>query len=368
MGLHESCTKWISSYLSDRTQITKFDNMESDKEKVLSGVPQGSILGPILFIIFTSDLSKEVADCRFAAYADDAVLLVSAKTPKQLKTKIETSITAVQDWYTKNGLLINSDKTEFMIVKQRDKMDISIRNGKDLITIQSKDCLRILGIKVDAQLAPRPIPVDSATLQLTWRNHISQIRSRTTNVIRHIARCNNTLSLPSRIILNNALVVPHFNYGDIIYDGCTADARDNLERNHNYAAKALLGQTKYSSATKALQKLNWIPLHQRRKVHQGVFIHKALHHQSSFHATTSISGLIPQHKYQTRSKLDKRFNSTQHSTASTEKSVLYRSTHEWNSIPRHIRSIETTKVFKDKLQRYYIDKFQDDSIHVGKPQ
>ena len=113
MGLHESCTKWISSYLSDRTQITKFDNMESDKEKVLSGVPQGSILGPILFIIFTSDLSKEVADCWFAAYADDAVLLVSAKTPKQLKTKIETSIKAVQDWYTKNGLLINSDKTVY---------------------------------------------------------------------------------------------------------------------------------------------------------------------------------------------------------------------------------------------------------------
>ena len=67
-GLHKSCTSWIGSYLSERTQITKFEAVESDKAKVLFGVPQGSILGPILFIIFTADLAK------FVAYADDAAL------------------------------------------------------------------------------------------------------------------------------------------------------------------------------------------------------------------------------------------------------------------------------------------------------
>ena len=215
MGLHKDCTEWIGSYLAERTQITKFNTIESDKEMVLSGVPQGSILGPILFIIFTADLAKHVDQCKFVAYADDAALLVSAPTPKQLKTRIESSVEAVQDWYTNNGLLINSDKTEFMAFKQSKKMDVTIKCGNEPVAIKSKDCLKILGMQVDSQL--------------TWRNHISQIRSRTSNVIRHIARSNTTLSLPSRILLTNALVVPHYNYGDIIYDGCTADAREDLE-------------------------------------------------------------------------------------------------------------------------------------------
>ena len=157
---------------------------------MLSGVPQGSILGPILFIIFTADLAKSVEECKFVAYADDAALLVSAPTPKQLKDKIESSIEAVQHWYTNNGLLINSDKTEFMVMKQRNKMDITIKCGDNRITIESKDCLKILGMKVDSHL--------------TWRNHVAQIKSRTSNVIRHIARSNSTLSLPSRILLTNA--------------------------------------------------------------------------------------------------------------------------------------------------------------------
>ena len=232
-------------------------------------------------------------------------------------------------------------------------MNITIKCGDEQITIESKDCLKILGMKVDSHL--------------TWRNHIAQIRSRTTNVIRHISRSNATLSLSSRILLTNALVVPHYNYGDIIYDGCTADAREILKRNQNYAAKALLGKSKYSSATDALVKLRWIPLHMRRKIHQGVFVHKAIHHQSSVHATSSILNLTPQHGFSTRFKQDNRLNSIQHTTALSEKSVISASTQAWNSFPQHFRSIESANVFKEKLQKFYIDNYINDRCHVGQP-
>ena len=348
-GLQRSCTEWIGSYLSERTQVTKFATTESDKEMVLSGVPQGSILGPILFIIFTTDLAKEVTECKFVAYADDAALLVSAGTTRQLKIKIESSIKKVQDWYTKNGLLINSDKTEFMVMKQREKLDITINNGHELITIKSKESLKVLGMQVDSHL--------------TWRKHAAQIKSRTCNAIRNIARSNNILPLQSRIILTNALVVPHYNYGDILYDGCTADVREELERNQNYAARSLLGQPKSSSAKDALNSLKWIPLQLRRQIHQSVFIHKSLKHQSSYHATSSVINLQPNHQHSTRLKLGNGLNSKQHRMAMSEKSAIYRSIHVWNSIPSEIRGIEATKTFKDRLQGRYIDRF-----HVGKPE
>ena len=228
-----------------------------------SGVPQGSILCPILFIAFTTDLAKEVAGCKVVAYADDAALLVSSPSIRQLRRQIESCIGKVQKWYTENGLLINSDKTEFMILKQRGTHEVNVRSGDKLITIKSKNCLKVLGMKIDSQL--------------TWSNHIAQIKSRTTNAIRNIARTNNVLSLKSRLTLTNALVVPHYNYGDIIYDGCTAKVREDLERNQNYAARAMLGRPKYSSAMKALQELEWLPLHRRRQIHQCVFVHKARH-------------------------------------------------------------------------------------------
>ena len=351
IGLHKSTVAWINSYLSERTQTTKFSTIESAKEKVLAGVPQGSILGPILFIAFTTDLAQAVTECKFVAYADDAALLVSASSLKDLKTKIESSISAVQSWYTRNGLLINSDKTEFMVIKQRGDMNINIKNGKNTVTINSKKCMKILGMKVDSQL--------------TFRNHVAQIKSRASNSIRNIARSNNTLSLSSRIILTNAFVVPHFNYGDVIYDGCTSDARLSLERSQNYAAKALLGYRKYDSATKALHELNWIPLYQRRKLHQGVLVHKALQQHSSHHVTSSFKNLLPQHTHSTRRKSDRKLNSRQHTTSASERSTIAKSTLVWNSLPREIRNIESTKQFKEKLQRLYIDNFKKDGSHVG---
>ena len=123
-----------------------------------------------------------------------------------------------------------------------------------------------------------------------------------------------------------------------------------LERSQNYAAKALLGHSKFDSATKALHELNWIPLHLRRKIHQGVFIHKSLHHHSSYHAMTTIRNLLPQHSHSTRQKQNLKLSSRQHSTSMSERSTIFKSVRAWNSFPKEIRCIDSTKSFKDRLQ------------------
>ena len=289
-----------------------------------------------------------MAGCKVVAYADDAALLVSSPSIRQLRRQIESCIGKVQKWYTENGLLINSDKTEFMILKQRGTHEVNVRSGDKLITIKSKNCLKVLGMKIDSQL--------------TWSNHIAQIKSRTTNAIRNIARTNNVLSLKSRLTLTNALVVPHYNYGDIIYDGCTAKVREDLERNQNYAARAMLGRPKYSSAMKALQELEWLPLHRRRQIHQCVFVHKALKGHSSYHATNAIADIIPNHSHSTRQKQANTLYSWQHRTTLSEKSVLYASTHAWSSCPKAVRAIKDTKNFKNQLQNFLIDNFKDSCV------
>ena len=205
MGLHKNSTTWIKSYLAERTQITKFAQIESDIETVKSGVPQGSILGPVLFIAFTSDFAEAMHDCKIVAYADDAAILTSAKNVKTLNIKIEKALQCAQNWYKNNGLLLNPTKTEFMILGKSMKMEVTVEDLGQTAKITSRDHLKILGVKIDERL--------------TWMKHINQVKMRTSNVIRNIARSSNTLSLNSRKLLTETLITPHYNYCDIVYDG-----------------------------------------------------------------------------------------------------------------------------------------------------
>ena len=149
MELNKQSLQWIKSYLSKRTQETRFSEVRSETCEVQSGVPQGSILGPILFIAFTTDLSTSVPESKIVAYADDAAILVSEKDLTNLKRKIELCLEKVQLWYTNNGLLINPSKTEFMVLGNDNDINVTVKeDGKD-ISITSKKHLKVLGITVD---------------------------------------------------------------------------------------------------------------------------------------------------------------------------------------------------------------------------
>ena len=161
MNLNKRSLLWIKSYLSKRTQETRFSEITSEMCEVQSGVPQGSILGPILFIAFTADLSTSVPECKIVAYADDAAVLVSEKNQTNLKQKIETCLQKIQRWYTNNGLMINPSKTEFMVMGSNNKIDVTVNeDGKDIL-IESKSYLKVLGVTIDQKLS--------------WEKHISSI-------------------------------------------------------------------------------------------------------------------------------------------------------------------------------------------------
>ena len=127
LGLANSSLGWCQSYLQERTQKTKFKNFTSTEETVTSGVPQGSILGPILFICFTNDMPEIFKNCKVMSYADDTQLLVSAKSSTQLKKKLENLIQTAQKWYTENSLLLNASKTEVMLITKRKNKEINLK-------------------------------------------------------------------------------------------------------------------------------------------------------------------------------------------------------------------------------------------------
>ena len=116
-GLKEPSLSWLSSYLSNRSQQVSLNGQLSTPKQVTCGVPQGSILGPLLFLIYINDMNKAINNSTVYHFADDTNLLYSHKNPKTLKKAMNRDLKSLYEWLCANRLSLNVGKTEFMIFR-----------------------------------------------------------------------------------------------------------------------------------------------------------------------------------------------------------------------------------------------------------
>ena len=244
---------WLENYLSGRRQCTFANNVKSEKLDISYGVPQGSILGPLLFLLYVNEVENVLKECKVLLYADDTVIYLSGQTSKDVNRKMQSDLDRYYEWCHLNRLTLNAKKTKFMCFAN---------------TYKWKDCkLKINGEKINGVSNYKYLGVvlDDA---LTYEKFINgQLRTAGFRTYQ-MARLNAFIDKPTALLLYKTNILPILEYGDILIAGCKVDLLARIQRAQNRGIKVAL-RLHYRTPTydvHALANLNM--LHDRLEAHQ----------------------------------------------------------------------------------------------------
>ena len=195
-GVRDIALSWFRSYLTDREQYVNVNNCNSTLHKLKYGVPQGSILGPILFILYINDLPQISKIAHHIYFADDANLIISADTCIQLSLLVNEVLSLVLHWATNNGLKLNASKTKYMIFSNKKVDDIIIYLGED--RLRKSETEKFLGILIDSKL--------------NWSDHIQILSTKISRNAGILLKLKG--KVPSKILhlIYNSFIQSHLYY------------------------------------------------------------------------------------------------------------------------------------------------------------
>ena len=261
-GICDTALAWIKSYLSERTQSVSIDDRNgitiiSDKASLSCGVPQGSVLGPILFTLYMSPLGDicRANDILFHSYADDSQNYLSFQ-PKQIKSKekckhqLETCIAQIRKWMKANLLKLNDSKTEFLVAGTKHNLDltgeINIKVGED--TIKRSESVRNLGIFWDSEL----------------KNiiHFNKLTSTLYLTIKNISKVQHLLDTETCKMLMQALVLSKLDYCNSTFAGSTKYNIQKLQCIQNMACRVVHNLCKHDRISLPMCNLHWLRVHE----------------------------------------------------------------------------------------------------------
>ncbi len=228
-GFADTSVDWIKSYLTHRTQITAIGNVYSTAKPVHIGVPQGSVLGPLLFIIYVNDVPLCIRHCNISLYADDTVIYLSCSDVSELEDKLNSDLTSLSRWLNVNLLTLNVTKCKSVVFGSQQKLakvnQISLEINE--CQIDGEDSFKYLGVILHKNM--------------TWLEHIDHLNTKVCQRLGVLQRVKHLLPRDARITLYNSLILPLFDYADVVWgDKNNVVLMNQIQVLQNNAARIIL--------------------------------------------------------------------------------------------------------------------------------
>ena len=323
-GIRGNVLNWCIDYLSKRYQCTFANSKKSGLLPVTCGVPQGSVLGPLFFLVHVNDIQGAVLNCGIKLYTDDTVLYQTGVNCLEASTKLQVSMNQFRDWCDVNALTINASKTKVMAFASRSKVkkcqDIDIRlDNKKLKLVPY---FKYLGITLDSTL--------------NFSKHISSVIQQICYKITLLAKLKKYLRDDSALLIYKTMLLPYFDYADVIF--CKANQKDisKLQTLQNKCLRICMGKERRFDTNRA-HKLSNVPfLEDRREAHVGNFMYKR----------KSKPGLLNRREIRTRAHDAPLFNVPIPRCEAFKRSVSYHGSSTWNGLRTEIRNTNNYLSFK----------------------
>ena len=266
-GCDESVIMWFKSYLSNRRQFTQIDGVNSETGTISCGVPQGSILGPLLFLIYINDLPN-IVKFMTLLYADDTTFQISDVRLCNLHNKANRFLITAANWFAANKLTLHPKKTKYMVFTPPEKSSKNVDgyrlylNGSRLDRIGTgcaDKSVKFVGIDIDDKL--------------NWTEHIKATKNKLAKANSQLSRVNNFLPIHIKKMIYNSLFSSVLQYGLVIWGSATQTNLNSLQISQNYAIRDVGSSLRGYHTDQLYNELNILKLTDLYKLQIAKFVY-----------------------------------------------------------------------------------------------
>lgn len=326
IGICGAVHRWFSSYLNERSQRTKFGVSVSNEKETENGVPQGSVLGPVLFIIFINDIVRSITNCKIHLFADDTMLYIAGENVEDIVRIMNDELNNLYMWLCDNNLKVNINKCKWMMLGKKQKLNKTVCMGPITInnqTIERVTEIKYLGVVLDENLS--------------FKQNVNYIVKKVAKKINFLRRLSTNISIFARLTIYKAIIAPHFEYCSTLLLYLNINELQILQKMQNRAMRVILQCNRYTPINNMLQTLNFMTVKQRILLKTLQFIYKIKNGMLPSYLYDRVIYVRDVHSYNTRRTND--LHVERHHSLVASKSLFCKGFKEYNSLPNEIKNL-----------------------------